>query len=247
MNTLDNVDFILPVYIDHTDRLRNLKITLKYLKAIGATNIYVNEHYRDTPKAKDIIPGYICKDITNDEFYNKMVCGNEIFNKLSKNKVVCLYDVDVLLPKKDLVECTAKLLGGYDFGYPFNGYFYDVPIDLVDKLKEDLTTSIDIARCKLFARESHGGCAMFERNSFIEGGKLNPNFKNVGFDDDEINVRYLRLGYKKYRTASPLLHLTHFRGDTSYNFSKFTEYNGQECHKITTMAIENLKKYIKTW
>ena len=247
MNTLDNVDFILPVYIDHVDRLRNLQITLKYLKAVGATNVYVNEHYRDEPKAKNIISNYISKDITKDEFFNKMVCGNEAFNKFSKNKVVCLYDVDVLVPKKDLVDCTNKLLGEYDFGYPFNGYFYDIPIDLVNSLKDDLSTSVDISRCTLFARESHGGCVMFARNIFIEGGKLNPTFKNVGFDDDEINVRYLRLGYKKYRTTSPILHLTHFRGETSYNYSKFTEFNGQECRKITTMSVEDLKKYIKTW
>jgi len=247
MNVLTNVDFILPVYIDHPDRIRNLNIILKYLKAIGCTNVYVNEHYRDEPKCKDLTTKYINKNITNDKFFNKMVCGNELFDRFSINKVVCLYDVDVLATKKDLTEATEKLLNGYDFAYPFNGCFYDIPIDIVNKLQVDLTTSIDINRCTLFARESHGGCVMFRREVFIEGGKLNPMFKNVGYDDDEINVRYLKLGYKKLKTASPLVHLTHYRGDTSYNYNEFTNHNGTECHKVTHMSTADLKQYIKTW
>lgn len=247
MSILNNVDFILPVYIEHPDRLRNLIIILKYLKEIGANNVYVNEHYRDKPKVETLTTNYINKDITNDKFFNKMKCGNELFDIFSNNKVVCLYDVDVLATKKDITEATNHLINGYDFAYPFNGYFYDIPIDIVDKLQQDLNTHIDINRCTLFARESHGGCVMFTRDAFIEGGKLNPTFKNVGFDDDEINVRFLKLGYKKIRTASPLVHLTHYRGETSYNYNKFTEHNGQECHKITQMSVTDLKQYIKTW
>lgn len=247
MNILENVDFILPVYIDHIDRLRNLHITLKYLRAVGATNIFINEHYKNNPKAKNIVDTYMSKDITNDEFFNKMVCGNEAFNKFSNNKVICLYDVDVLVPKKDLNECTEMLLSSYEFGYPFNGCFYDIPLDIVKLLAEDLNTSVDISRCTLFSKQSHGGCVMFKREAFIEGGKFNPNFKNVGFDDDEINVRYTRLGYRKYRTSLPILHLNHHRGDTSYNFNKYTEHNGKECHKVTYMKIEDLKNYISTW
>lgn len=247
MSTINDIDFLIPVYIDHPDRLRNLNIAINYLNNIGAKNIFVNEHYKETRKAELPNISYISKDITNDPFYNKMVCGNEIFTTFSKNKVVCLYDIDVLLPKKFLLECADNLLNGYDFGYPFNGYFYDIPEHKVKELQRDLNTPILTSECKLFARESHGGCVMFTRECFIEGGKLNPLFKNVGFDDDEINVRFLRLGYKKYRTSNPLLHMTHYRGDTTYNYSKFVEYNGEICRRITNMPIEELKQLVKQW
>lgn len=247
MNILSNVDFILPVYIEHPDRIRNINIILAYLQAIGATNVYVNEYYRNDPKITNLTSNYISKNITDNKFFNKMACGNELFDKFSTNKVVCLYDVDVLPTKADLIKATEKLLDGYDFAYPFNGYFYDIPIDIVNKLQNDLTTNIDINKCVLFATQSHGGCVLFRREVFIEGGKLNPNFKNVGFDDDEINVRYLKLGYKKIRTSSPLVHLTHYRGETSYNHNEFNNHNGQECGNITHMSVENLKQYIKSW
>lgn len=247
MNILDNVDFILPVYIEHPDRLRNLNMVIKYLKAIGAKNIFINEHYMEEPKVNTLTSNYISKNITGDKFFNKMVCGNELFNKFSTNKIVCLYDVDVLVTKKDLIECATKLLDIYEFAYPFCGSFYDIPINIVNKLQQDFTTGIEIKDCTLFSHQSHGGCVLFKQEVFIEGGKLNPNFKNVGYDDDEINVRYSRLGYKKLRTASPLLHLTHFRGKTSFNHNEFNNHNCQECHNITYMPIEELKQYIKTW
>jgi len=249
MNTLDNVDFLIPVYIDHPDRLRNLEITLKYLEAIGAKNVFVNEHYMGEPKvigrSSDF---YACKDITDAEYYNKMACGNEAFKIFSTNDIVCLYDVDVLAVKADLVEATNKLLNsGYDFAYPFNGQFYDIPVTVVKRLQENLRTNINLEQCTLFAPQSHGGCVMFKRDTFIDGGRFNPNFKNVGFDDDEINVRFLRLGYKKYRTSSPLVHLNHHRGKTSYNHNKYNEHNGSIVRKVSTLPVEELKQYIRTW
>lgn len=250
MNILDNVDFIIPVYIDHPDRIRNLNIALKYLNKLGTENIIVNEHYRNASQLNGIINmdiSFISKDIRDDEYYNKMQCANDAFNNLSKGKIVCLYDVDVLPFKKDLIDATEKLLDGYDFAYPFDGKFYDMPIEIVDQLNTNLDAPIDMSKCKLFASQSHGGCVMFKRESFISGGKFNPNFKNVGFDDDEINVRFTRLNYKKYRTKSPLLHMTHYRGATSYNFNKYNDHNGKEVAKITNMDINELKKYIRNW
>lgn len=248
MNILDNVDFIIPVYIDHPDRLRNLEICISFLQKTGAKNLFVNEHYKDDPKIKNIQGvKYSAKSIADQDFYNKMECGNETFRNYSINKIVCLYDIDVLIPGKFIKECAEKLIEDYDFGYPYNGYFYDIPLEKVLELKENLSANIDLEQCELFSKTSHGGCVMFTRNCFIDGGKLNPLFKNVGYDDDEINIRFSRLGYRKYRTSNPLLHMTHHRGDTTYNHSKFVNYNGEICHRITHMPIEDLKQLVKQW
>lgn len=247
-NIFENIDFIIPVFVEHEDRLRNLKIAVKYLSALGCKNIFINEYYKESPKARDIVSSYISKNITNENFYNKMACGNEVFDSLCTKEIVCLYDTDVLIAKKDFIDCFNKLTSKeYDFAYPYNGKFYDIPNHIVNTLKEDLYTPIDVEDCILFAPASHGGCVMFRRECFIEGGKLNPNFKNVGYDDDEINVRFSKLGYKKYRSNSPLMHMTHYRGETSYNYSKFVNHNGNECGKVNAMTVEDLKSYIKLW
>jgi hypothetical protein len=242
---ITNIDILMPVYIDHPDRLRNLQIAVNYLTKLGISNIYVNEHYKNAPKALDVVPNYINKDITADTFYNKMECGNELFRKFSKNPYIALYDIDVLIPKKDLKQTLELFEAGYDFVYPYNGWFYDIPLTKVQQLQNDLTSLIDINECTLFCKTSHGGCVIFKREVFVEGGMLNPNFKNVGFDDDEINVRFMKLGYKKGRTSSPLLHMTHHRGETTYNHNPYNNHNGNEVGKIDRMSMEQLKQYIK--
>lgn len=247
MNILDNIDFIIPVYIEHPDRLRNLNIVLRYLNAIGANNVFVNEYYRNEPKVTFLTTNYLNKDITSEEYFNKMQCGNDIFHSFSRNKIVCLYDVDVLIPKKDLKESTIKLLENYDFAYPYNGLFYDIPASKVEELQTNLQAEISVLQCTLLNPQSVGGCVMFNRDVFIKGGKLNPNFKNVGYDDDEINARYLNLGYFKFRTSSPLLHLKHYRGSTSYDNNKYTNYNAAEFFKIKNMTAQEITNYIKTW
>jgi hypothetical protein len=247
-NIFQDIDFVIPIFIDHNDRLRNLKIAIKYLQKLGCNNIFVNEYYREDAKASNIVPGYISTNISGCEYYNKMTCGNELYDKFCNSNIVCLYDADVLTAKKDLADCYNKLVfSDYDFAYPYNGKFYDIPENLVENLNSDLTTPIDINACTFFAPASHGGCVMFKRNVFEQGGKLNPNFKNVGYDDDEINIRFQKIGFKKYRSSSPLLHMTHFRGNTTYNHSKFVEHNAQECGKVSNMSVEHLRDYIKCW
>jgi hypothetical protein len=242
---INDIDFLLPVYIDHPDRARNLSIVLKYLDKLGANNVFVNEHYKNRPKVAHLTRNYIQKDISEDSFYNKMQCGNELFRAFSTKPYSALYDIDVLVPKRDLCQSLKMFEEGCDFIYPYNGYFYDIPLFKVKELEQDLTTQIDIQQCTLFCKTSHGGCVLFKREVFIEGGMLNPNFKNVGFDDDEINCRFSKLEYKKGRTAAPLLHMTHFRGETTYNHNKFNNHNGNEVGKIDKMTKSQLQDYIK--
>lgn len=241
---MNNVDFLLPVYIEHPDRLRNLNIILSYLKKIGAQNVFVNEHYRDRPKITTLIDNYISKDITSIGYFNKMECGNKLFDTFSKSKIVCLYDVDVLVTKKDIQQSIKMLESDYDFINPFDGQFYDIPEDIVEQLQFNLEINIDLNKCKLLCPFMHGGCVMFKRDVFINGGKLNPNFKNVGFDDDEINIRFTKLGYNKGRTTSPLLHLTHHRSETSYNYNKFNDNNSAEAVKLEKMTKQEILEYI---
>lgn len=249
---LNETDFIIPVFIDHADRLRNLKIMLSYLRKIGATNVYVREYFDKTQKIEELQTLFSEYHFSSKErdvpFFNKMTCVNEVFKMFSRGKIVSFYDVDVLFSKKDLIEASNLILNKQaDVVYPYNGYFYDVPAETVRLLETDLTTPIDLNKCKLFNTGSHGGGALFDRQVFKDGGMCNPNFKNVGYDDDEIRVRFAKLDYKITRTKGVLLHLNHFRGTTSFNHNDFTTNNVYEVEKVTRMSKEELQEYIKSW
>jgi len=249
---LNETDFIIPAFMDHEDRKRNLSIVLAYLKKIGAKNVYVREYYKEQSKIKDLTDSYpefhFSFKENNELYFNKMLCINEIFLQFSKSKVVSFYDVDVLFSKKDLVEASNLILNKtYDVVYPYNGYFYDIPAKTVNQLVTDFNTPINLSECTLFNKGSHGGGALFNREVFYEGGMCNPNFKNVGYDDDEIKWRFSKLGYKIGRTSGVLLHLNHFRGNTSFNYNDFTTNNVNEVEKVSKMPPEELRQYIKSW
>lgn len=249
---LNETDFIIPVYIEHADRLRNLKIMLSYLKRIGATNVYVREYYDDIIKTAELQTLFPEFSFSSKKkcvpYFNKMECVNETFKLFSKSKVVSFYDVDVLFAKKDLIEASNLILNKrFDMVYPYNGHFYDVPADTVKLLETNLDTPIDLNKCKLFNTASHGGGALFDRHVFEEGGMCNPNFKNVGYDDDEIMTRFVTLGYRITQTKGILLHLNHFRGTTSFNHNDHTTNNVYEVEKVTRMSKQQLQEYIKSW
>jgi len=246
---LDNLDFMIAVQIDHPDRMRNLKICLNYLNKIKVKNIYIREYYNVKPLTEELRREFkfnLSTQKNNYDNFPRMKAINEIF-KETKNDFVIIYDTDIILSKSSL-ESTVKILNeDADLVYPYDGHFYDIPKDIVDKLTETLSTPIDIEKCTLFNPNSFGGSTAFKRSVFIEGGMCNPNFKNTGYDDNEILERFSKLGYKIKRAPGILLHLNHFRGNTSFNYNTFNENNINEFNKICSLSKDELKKYIKTW
>jgi len=242
------MDILIPVYIDHQDRLRNLNIVLKYLKKLNYGKVFVKEFFTENKKVKiDNDKVVYISEKLETPYFNKMKCFNDLAKK-SNSDIIALYDVDVLVsPSKlceamDLINCNKA-----DVVYPYNGCFYNIPEYLVSALDQDLNTSISLNDCELFNKGSWGGISIFNKNVFFEGGGCNENFKNVGYDDDELHQRFEILGYRVKRTDGILLHMNHFRGDTSYNYSKYVQSNANEVVRITGMKRDQLEKEIKTW
>jgi len=249
---LSKIDILIPVSIDHEDRLRNLSIVLEYLSKAQFTNVLVREYYKEKPKTELLTKKYSQYKFTafknEQDYFNKMKCINELFQSSTDNSIASWYDVDVLVSKKSLISAATMIENEqYDVVYPYDGNFFDIPADTVTKLVTDLNTPVELKTCTLFNKSSWGGCAVFSKDSFVQGGKCNPNFKNVGYDDDEFLMRFRRLGFKIGRTDGVLLHLNHFRGNTSFNYNDYTQNNINEVTKITHMPLEELKTYIKNW
>lgn len=240
------MDILIPVYIDHPDRLRNLNISVKYLKKINLGKISIKEFFTDKPKVNLNGVNYLSEK-QDTPFFNKMKCFNDLA-RISKEKIIALYDVDILAaPSKlseaiDLINCNKA-----DAVYPYDGHFFNIPSYLVDALNQDLNTPISLNECELFNKGSWGGVAIFNKEVFAAGGGCNENFKNVGYDDDELHHRFENLGFRVKRTQGILLHMNHFRGDTSYNYSKYVQENADEVVRITSMNRDQLRKEVKSW
>jgi hypothetical protein len=238
-----NIDILIPLYVDHEDRITNLKNVIKTLREYGVESIHVREYYKDSPKYDGSNCSYSSVELTEDNF-NKMRCVNEMVKDCSHDNLA-VYDVDVIVLPKDLKQSIDMLSNGFDFVYPYNGEFYNIPKPLIDGFLNE--RKIDLAKCELCNPNSYGGCVIFKKSVFIEGGMCNPNFKNVGFDDNEIQMRFYRLGYKMGRTSSPILHLDHYRSETSVEKSPHLNYNMGIYNHICRVPVEILKEEIKSW
>lgn len=232
--------------MDHPDRIQNATMVINHLKACKFSNIFIREYHTSAPTQELAeIEGVSYSSVLISDFdnFNKMKCINDL-TKQTENEYLAVYDVDAIIPKRGLIDAIALLHAGADVVYPYNGEFYNVP---KTHFYELLQGKIDLIDCELCNPNSYGGVVFFNRASFVSGGMCNPNFKNVGFDDNELFMRFSRLGFTVKRTQNPLLHLDHFRSNTSVENSVFLNHNMGIYNHIVNCPIEQLKEEIKTW
>lgn len=242
---LTDIAFLIPLYVEHEDRLSNLKYSLATLYGQGFTNIFIKEYYVDHPKFEDIgVPVKYFSEELRDDNFNKMKCVNEL-SELTDSDYISIYDVDVIIPKSQMMEAFELFENGADVVYPYDGLFLSVPTRHLQSFRE--TKTINFEDCEMANPNSYGGCVIYRRDIFEEGGRCNPNFKNVGFDDNELFVRFQRLGYNIKRTSGPLLHMEHYRSETSVEHSVFLNHNIQIYNHICQTPIDNLREEIKSW
>jgi hypothetical protein len=239
-------DILIPLYSDHPDRMNNVNFIIDYLKDNGFVNIYVREYY--TSKSPELSlylkigSNFSSVFIENFDNFNKMQCVNELA-ELSNSKYLAIWDCDVVFPKSNLNQTLEMLQSGSDVVYPYDGRFYNVPKSDHGMLKE----GVNLDNCELWNPHSWGGSVFFRRDAFEEGGRCNPKFKNVGFDDNEIYMRFAKLGYKVDRSSGVLLHLDHFRSETSVEHSKYFNHNMAIYNHIVSLTPDQLKQEIKNW
>jgi len=248
-NLKEKLTILIAAKVDHEDRLRNIRSTLSYLRYHFDVNIIISE--QDTSsKLHDMCKAFHCRHIyiETDEFFNRQR-GVNLAAREATTPVIAHYDADILLRPQQIIGATEAIISGRaQMVYPYNGHFYDVPekfFNAIDMSKD--LTKVDLKECTLFNPHSVGGVVMFDREHYWKCGGANESFKSVGYEDNEINTRFKRLGTKIARTEWPLWHLTHARGETSYNHNPHIELNKNLYLEIERMNPEQLKAHVDTW
>jgi hypothetical protein len=242
----DKLTIVIPIKIDHEDRLRNVNISVDYLRHYFDCEIIICEQDIES-KLVDLCKEHNCKHIFIEtaEFFNKLKLVNLAVREVT-TPAFALYDADALLRPEQLKGATNAIVSGKaQMVYPYDGKFYDVPEKFFDSIKDtrDLT-KIDLDECILFNPNSVGGCVMFDVNQYWKCGGSNENFKSVGYDDPEMYSRFQKLGTKIMRTEAPLWHLTHWRGESSFNHNPHIEHNKSIYANVLNMTQEQLQSYV---
>ena len=246
MTELNELTIIIPVKIDSDDRLSNLDIVVNYLQSNVTSNIIVCE--------QDIEPKlegrYTCKYmyIKMGNNFNKSKSINTAA-KVTKTPVLAVYDTDAIVTVGQLVKATKVILDKHaHVVYPYDGKFYDVPKKYHNILKEtgDLN-AVNLDECKLFNNNSVGGAVLFDTDVFLRYGGANEKFEGWGYEDNELYVRFQKVGCLIGRTTRPLLHLTHERVKPVFYDRNLEEKNRQVMEIIHKMTQEQLIEEINSW
>ena len=245
----DKLTILIAAKADSEDRLTNLGITLDYINFHFDVPIILSEQDTES-KLKQI-----CKEknvhhifYETDEFFNRQR-GVNMCAKQAQTPVIAHYDADILLKPQQIKEAVKAILDkSATLVYPYDGNFYDVPKVYHPQIIETKNLNcVNLEECILFNPHSVGGVVIFDREHYWKCGGANENFKGLGYEDNEINERFKKLGTKIARTQWPLYHLTHERKDTSFNHNPYLELNKRECLRIQSLSKEDLREEVSNW
>lgn len=232
---LSNATFIIPLRIDSDDRVRNIITVLCFLLKNFKTNVIlkeVDEQKLFESCALSQIQEFVGDDIeqltylfeqSEDPVFYRMKILNEMISE-SKTDVIVNYDCDVLLKPEIYEKCYNLILDKkYDLIYPygFGEYQYQVFADdeiVTDFLNEDFDFSILEKKINVYDAQ-YGHVQFFNRQSYIDGGMENENFKGSSPEDKERFFRFNALGYNVGRLDEYIYHLEHSRGHNSWPVS----------------------------
>lgn len=217
-----DVTFLLLVRLDTIERLENTLAIVEYLASSFSTNIHLLEcgSYNNHVLEK-LLPNCVLYSFKED--YDPILYRTKYLNQMTrsvKTKIVAIWDVDVILPTKQIHESVQLLRNNKaDFVYPYEKNFLETT-EILRRCflkKRDITILERYAdrMRKLYSPNPCGGAFFCNTNSYIASGMENEAFYGWGVEDGERKIRWIRLGYKIEWISGCIYHLTHPRGINS--------------------------------
>ncbi len=247
MFDLSNVTFLIPYRCDSPDRLRNLKACVAYLNANFKTNIIVME---ESPERTFYDQGstYVFNKTDNPLMHRTRMLNDMC--KMSTTPIITLMDTDVFMLPHQLWDAQQLIRSNQaDMVYPYSGRFVNFIEPYISRIiQTNSLEGITEAQGHLIHPNSLGGCIMFNKAKFIEGGMENQNHVSWGWEDNCRLHRFGTLGYRIMRIPGIIYHLNHASSVNSANTSHDAYHNNhKEYLKVASMNKEQLLHYVSTW
>lgn len=260
---LTDVTFTIPIKIDSPDRSRNFIIGLQWILDNFDTNIIVFESDTEIRLNHKTHPAHKIKSYYH---YSAKFHRTRYLNEMAKittTPIIVNQDVDVMFKPSQILKSVEKIRNNeLDGVFPYNGDFIDMSSETIQKLRMGQVTfdSINRTTDRIIGYDTRaelnkgscggasvGGCVIWDREKFIEGGMENENFISYGFEDNERVYRFETLGYKLGRVDGDLYHMSHSRGKDSFVNHDHYESNHNELKRVMKMDKDELKQEIGKW
>lgn len=245
---INNLDIVIPVRIDSTERKENLLTLLDYLQSFGFEHITVLEadtyshiNLSSYPNVK-----YIFVNDNNRAFWK-----NKYTNMLYKTsrEFVAVWDTDIIVPYNQILEACKLLVQGRTLVLPYDGICL-----FLNKERSDIFRGhIDLKYAsqhglRLLGRPSVGGVYMINKTKFLSCGGENERFIGWGPEDAERIKRLEILGANIGRVKGQIYHLYHpIKREFSRNAEIIYRNNQREFLRICSLNKDQLNQDIQKW
>jgi len=247
---LKNTTFLIPLRAESMVRLENLLMTVEYLTRNFDTNIIVLQADK---YENGLVPRLLNKKIKYRfvEDYDTVFYRTKYLNQMTREagtQFLGIWDADVIVPYKQVIDSLEKLREGYEIAYPFDGHFYDTT-DIVREMyfKNRQLKILENNQNKMnltYSDKAVGGAFMVNRQAYMDVGMENEEFYGWGPEDGERIDRWNVFGYKIYRAKGNLYHLSHSRGNNSMHRSPEQFVNTNKRCRLTVLSnAEDIKKH----
>lgn len=243
-----NISIVIPLRIDSLEREANLQCVLQHLLRIEC--VYIELLEADV-KRRFFFP-------TNNRIRYRFIYDEEpvfyrtrYLNLLLRNArypIVGVWDADVIIPEKQLLQAINIVYKGYVMCFPYDGDFRFLNAEESKAVRNDMEILGKNQGARLLGRPSVGGAFVVNRDQYLAVGGENEGFYGWGPEDAERVKRMEILELPVARVNGSLYHLYHRQTpDVGINDEKRRQYNQKVLLHICRMDRLELSKYIEKY
>jgi hypothetical protein len=258
--SLADLSILIAIRLDGDARKANLKTVLRYFTHFftDLDIIVIESGGRFLEDFLSPFPDVTYHALENETSFHKTKYFN-LGARLSERPYISCYDADVLFDPTSIQAALDYLKSDptHFFCFPYNGEFWDIQ----DPQKQLICETFDFSRVPEVGTCIHpnspGGATFFQKNAFLEMGGYNETFISWGWEDDEIVLRFTKLGFPPARMPGICVHMHHPRGpnssDTHPHFQRnfhtyktlFRKTPLELCHYIQTVLKAPVPELVK--
>lgn len=245
---MKNISIVIPLRVDSQEREDNLRCVLQYLSKFNFVDIDILE--ADT-KRRFFYP------VSNRIRYRFIYDEEPVFyrtkylNQLlrdASHSIVGVWDTDVIIPKKQLLQAIEHICNGYIMSFPYDGDFRFLNAAESEKVRKNITTLNIVQGYRLLGRPSVGGAFLVNRDLYINVGGENEGFYGWGPEDVERVKRLDILELPIARVNGALYHLFHKRTpNVGVDNEKKRQHNQKVLLQTCRMNKHELRNYINLY
>jgi glycosyltransferase involved in cell wall biosynthesis len=245
--SLRDVTFTVPIFMDHSDRKKNLDLSLCILQKSFDANFIVCEQGGNQFQYMSQWAQYIQEE---SPIFHRTKMLNDMA-MMAETPFIANWDCDVIIPPMQVYLAVEELRNGVDVVYPFDGRFARMDrgqwFPRIEKFLDIGIVGATPFKGRVHGQNSVGGAVMFNKESFVQGGMENEYMISYGPEDCERHDRFKKLGFNIKYIRGTLFHMNHYIGVNSSGRNPYFQQNHKELTKIREMPKEDLATYINSW